>query len=262
MSTDYKSGLPIRSEIDGLDERVHVKVVGNPTGAAGIATNQQAVDDDKNAHVEMHGNDPLSVDRIMRLSELGAVTPDGVYDATNNTKPGNGGIIVHARAVTPGDSDQTIRATGINSTANTNVWAQDVAIRDENGNPYTETNPLPVTFTDSEGSEINDYNESAVDVAKDASDTHIYTAAADMKFTQVSCAAPGRANFLIEVDPTNSGTYTKKFKLFVTTSDGNASLTLREPIAISATGKIRITRTNRDNQAFTLYSTISGHTTT
>lgn len=258
MNTDYKSGLPIRSEADGVDERVHVKIVDGTSPAS----NQMSVDSDKNAHVEMHGDDPSGSDTVIRTSELGAITPDGVYDINNNTEPGNLAVILHERATTPDKTSQVFRPTGVQGSVDDTVHAMDISLHDEDGNPYSETNPLPVSISDAEGTEFNDYNESPVDVAKDASDTHTYTAAAEIKFTQVVFSCSGRANALVEVDPTNSGSWTKVFKLFVTTSDGNAILTLREPILISAGGKVRVTRTNRDNQPLTLYSTISGHTTT
>ena len=42
---DYDSGLPIRSEVDGTDERVHVKIVDGTTDPA---VNQTRVDSDNN----------------------------------------------------------------------------------------------------------------------------------------------------------------------------------------------------------------------
>src|SRR5690606_13158800 len=110
---DYNSGLPIRSEADGADDRVQTKIVD----AQNPDTQQMKVDTDGNAHAEMHGNDPAGIDRVQRLSELGAVTPDGLYDASDNTKPGNIGLIANTRDVTPSDSTQTERLTSIQNAA-------------------------------------------------------------------------------------------------------------------------------------------------
>lgn len=258
---DQATGLPVRSEADGVDERVHSKIVGSPTGV-NPATNQAAVDNDKNVHVEVHGNEPAGTDKVLRLSELGAVTPDGVYHAANNSKPGNEGVIVHTRAVTPGDADQNIRATGINSTVNTNVWAQDVAIRDEQGNPFTAANPLPVTNVDSEGTEVNDYFPSAATIAAGATDTHIYTVTAlkTLKLTQISASASGKMRIDIEIETgVATGVYTVKFTLFNSAAEPNIHQPVKEAIAVAAGVRVRITRENRDNQTMKMFSTISGH---
>ena len=52
--SDYKSGLPVRSEADGTDERLQTKIVD----ATSPDTQQMEVDSDNNAHVEVHGNNP------------------------------------------------------------------------------------------------------------------------------------------------------------------------------------------------------------
>lgn len=259
MNSDYKSSLPVRSEADGLDERVHSKLVdfADPGGA-----NKQMEVSEKLAHIRAFGADPAGVKRQLLLSQEGFANGNGKYDATLNTRPASAGILIHTRAAAPGQSDQILRPTGVQGSVLNTVWALDVAIHDESGNPFNDTNPMPVTVVDSEGTEVNDYNESAVDVIKDASDTHVYTAGAAFKFTQFTVASSGRAKFLIEVDPTNSGTYSKKFTVFVSTSTLAFDKQLKEPIAISSGGKVRVTRTNLDNQPLALYSTISGHTVT
>jgi hypothetical protein len=256
---DYKSGLPIRSEADGADERVHIKIYGNSTGS-GAATNEAIVDNDKNLHIEVHGNNPAGADTTLRLSELGAVNSDGDYDAVNNTKPASVGIIVHDRTATPTESNQNFRVTGKQGTLDNSVHALDIALHDENGNAFSDSNPLPVSVVDSEGQEINDHNASTTAVASNASDTHVYTATEDIKLTQVVMSASSKAKFDVEIDATNSGTYTRKFVFFNSTANPNIIFQLKEAIQISSGGKVRITRKNLDNQSQTLYSTICGHT--
>lgn len=258
MSTDYKSGQPIRSEADGADEKVIVKIIDGQTGGS----NQMTVDSDQNAHVEMHGNQPTTgTDIVLRLSEQGAVNPDGDYDASLNTKPASIGLIVHDRATTPSETDSNFRPTGVAGTVNDQVHAVDVALHDEAGNPYSDVNPMPVSIVDSEGSEINDYFESTAPVAKDGSDEHIFTAAAITKITQIELCSSVRTVFLIEFAPDGS-TYTKHWTKINSTSNPNVSLMIKEVIELPIGGKVKITRTNRDNQPATLYSTISGHTVT
>lgn len=257
--SDYKSGLPIRSEADGTDEKVIVKIVDGQSGG----TNQMQIDSDKNAHVEIHGNQPTTgTDIALLLSETGRVNPDGDYDVTTNTKPASIGLIVHDRATSPSETDQNFRPTGVQGTALDTVHALDISLHDEKGDAYSEANPLAVSIVDSEGDEINDYKESVANVNAGATDTHVFTAAAASKITQLHMTASGRAKFLVEVDPTGAVTYTKKFVFFNSTAKPDCDITLKEPIALAIGGTVRITRQNNDNQPMFLYSTISGHTVT
>lgn len=261
MIDDYKSGLPVRSEADSTDERVHVKIVDydDPSGAG----KQAQVDADGNVHTEVHGNRADdAADIPLLLSELGRPNPDGIYHADDNSKPAHVGLVAAERATTPGDAEQTFRPTGIQGTVDDEVHALDTALHDEAGNPYSEANPLPVSVVDSEGTEINDYMESVANVAAGGNDVHTLVAAADMKLTQLHMTASGRAKFLVEVDPTGAPAYAKKFIFFNSTAKPDCDITLKEPIAVAATGHVKITRYNLDNQPMALYSTISGHTVT
>jgi hypothetical protein len=251
---DYNSGLPIRSEADGTDERLHVKIVDgtNP------AVNQTTVDSDKNLHVEIHGDDPSAVDHVIRVSELGALTPDGVYDASNNTKPGNSGLVGHTRAATPGDAEQVERLTAI---ANGSIHALDVSLHDEDGAVFSESNPLPVTVVGSEGAPINDYATSSA-VAAGSSVNHDYTVTAlkTLKLDQIECSASGKIKVEVKVETAAaSGVFNTKWVQFNSTANPNTSLDLRELVSQVAGAKIRVVLTNKDNQPMDVYSTISGH---
>jgi len=87
MATDYDSGLPIRSESDGADERVHCKWVDytDPGG-----TDKQVQVSNKNAHMVAHG----------------------VYNVTTNPDPSTMSVIGHVRNATPDATHQTVRWTG------------------------------------------------------------------------------------------------------------------------------------------------------
>lgn len=255
--SDQNTSLPIRTEADGVDERLHVKIVDGTSPAV----NQMTVDADKNAHVEMHGNDPASVDRVVRTSELGALTPDGVYDAANNTKPGNVGVITSTRAATPDDTTQVQRVTGKNGTTDTDVWALDVSLHDEDGNKFTESNPLPVTLVDSEGAEVNDYNTAAA-VAAAASSNHDYTVTAlkTLKLSQIWAAASGKMKIEVQIETgVATGVFTTRFVGFNSTANTNICIPVGENISVAAGVRVRVIRTNKDNQAQDVYSTISGH---
>ena len=168
---DKNTSLPVRTEADGTDERLHTKIVdpNNPD------TQQAEVDTDNNLHTEAHGNDPSNVDRVLRTSEQGHASIDGEYDAANNTDPSNIGLIGHTRNATPGDTQQTERLTSIEDSGGT-VRALDISMHDENGEAYTPDNPLPVAVEESEGDEKHE-EHTAVDVAKDATNTQDYSVA-------------------------------------------------------------------------------------
>jgi hypothetical protein len=252
---DQNTSLPVRSQADGTDERLHVKIVD---GTNSPAVNQTEVDSDNNLHVEIHGNDPASTDRVVRTSELGALTPDGVYDVANNTIPGNVGVIASVRDAAPSDTTQTQRLTAV---TNGTKRLLDVSIHDENGAVFSASNPLPVTSVDSEGTEVNDYNTAAA-VAAAASSNHDYTvtAATTLKLSSIWAAASGKMKIQVQVETAvASNTFTTRFVGFNSTANPNISVPIGENISVAAGVRVRVIRTNLDNQAQDLYSTISGH---
>ena len=253
--SDYNSGLPVRTEADGTDERLHVKVVDGAT-----PSRRMTVDADLNAHVESHGNDPAGGDHVVRLSELGALTPDGVYDVSGNTKPGNVGLVASTRVASPTDSTQSQRLTSVTDTGGT-VRALDVAMRDSLGNEINEANPLPVFVADSTGTEINDHKK-VIALAVGATDNHDYTVTAlkTLKFTQVECSGSGKIKVEVSVETgVATGVFNNRFVQFNSTSSPNCSLQIREVISVVAGVRVRLAITNNDKQPQDVYSTICGH---
>jgi len=256
---DYDSGLPIRSEADGDDERVHSKIVdyADPDGAG----KQLEVDADGNAHIEMHGNEPDgTTDIVMRLSELGAPNGDGDYDATNNTKPASSGLIAHDRNATPDETHQNHRVTGV---SNGSTHTVDVSLHDEAGAPYSGTNPMPVTFEQSEGTEIHDFDQ-AVAIAKDATSNHDYSVASGqtLLLREVLASASGKAKFELQIgDGAVSEVFSTIAVVFNSTANPNAPIVFTDPVVVVGTANsttVRLIKTNLDNQAQDLYSTIVG----
>lgn len=250
--SDYKTGLPVRSEQDA-DERLHSKIVDYTTPSQGME-----VDTDGNAHAEMHGNDPGGTDRVVRTSELGALTPDGVYHASNNTKPGNTGIVVAERNATPGDAQQTKRVTGV---SNSDVHAADIALHDEDGVPYSPSNPLPVKLSEAaDGDEIHDYNTAAA-VAAAGTSNHDYTVTAlktlELKKVMAAASARSKAELQIETGAA-TGIFTTRAVKFGSVALPNMDFDFPVPIIVAAGVKVRVIRTNLDNQSQDLYSTIIG----
>ena len=249
--SDKDTSLPIRSEADGADAHVLTKICDGTSPSS----NQASVDSDKNLHVEIHGNDPTAADKVVRLSELGAITPDGVYHATDNTKPGNVGVIASSRAASPSDSTQNFRVTGKQGVADNTVHAMDVALHDENGDAYSATNPMPVTISNEEaGVPVTSFKSSTLDLARHASETQDYTVttAKVLKLYKVMVAASGKIKAELKVA---GATVAVKFN---STADTNLEFTFAVPLAVAAADLVEVVATNNDYQAFAVYSTVIG----
>lgn len=248
---DQDTSLPVRSEADA-DERLQSKIVDFTTPTQG-----QEVDTDGNAHVEMHGNDAGGTDRVMRLSEEGAPNPDGDYDASNNSEPASSAVMAHDENASPTEVHQNKRVTASQTGTKTGLH---VALLDEDSVPYSGSNPMPVTFEASEGTEIIDYDTAAA-IAKDATDNHDYTVSGAVTLTLEEIWATASGKMKIEVQfetAAASGVFNTKWVAFNSTSHPNIRIPI-EKIGQQVTGAIvRIIRTNLDNQAQDLYSTILG----
>lgn len=255
---DQDTGLPIRTEADGTDERVHTKIVDytDPGG-----TDKQVEVSEKLAHIRNFGADPGATKRQKRTSEQGHDSVDGIYDVSNNTDPSNVGIVAHARGATPGDSDQTERLTAAVSGT---VHALDIALHDEDGVPFSYANPLPVAPQENEGTEIHDY-DAGDSIASDATSNHDYVVADGVRFTLygVHASASGKMKVELQIgDGAASEAFTTKAVSFNSTANPQGDVDFyRVPIAVVGTVNgttIRVIRTNLDNQAQNLYSTIIG----
>jgi hypothetical protein len=122
----------------------------------------------------------------------------------------------------------------------------------------SETNPIFVKVTDTSvsGVEIQDFNQ-AVDVGAGLTDNHDYTVVnTTMLVSSVIVSASGNAKFEIQVD--NGAGYISKAVGFLTGREGDTKQVEFKP-ALEATTSVRIIRTNRQNQAQDLYSTIIGN---
>lgn len=257
---DFDSSLPVRSEADGTDERLHVKIVDESTPSQ-MAT----VDTDKNLHVEIHGHKPDdATDIVMKLSEKGEPNPNGYYDVSNNSDPASIGLIGHDRQASPADTYQILRLTAIGGESDS--VCLDIALHDEVGNYYDEDNPLPVTVTESEGVEVHDYDTAAA-IAKDATDDHTYSVADGDVFLLYGVLGNASGKMKIELqigDGDVAELFDSKCVRFNSTASTEADIDfLNKPIKITGTVNtttIKIIRTNLDNQAQDLYTTIIGVT--
>lgn len=251
---DFDSQLPVRSEADG-DGRVQTKLVDSTNPGS----QQGEIDSDNNLHVEVNGDDPGGTERILRLSEQGHASIDGIHDGTNNSDPSNIGLIAHSRAASPSDTEQTERLTSVIDSGGT-IRALDIALHDESGNAYSSSNPLPVTISNTEGTLVHDYQTTA-SVAGGSSVQHDYTVSSSttLSVEQVWATGSGKIKLELQVeDSVGAGTYTTQAVGFNSTADPNINFALERPIEVSADVNVRVQLTNRDRQAQDLYSTLVG----
>jgi hypothetical protein len=102
------------------------------------------------------------------------------------------------------------------------------------------------------GTSINDYNTVA-SVAAGASSTHTYTSTGNFYLEQIEASGSGKLKIEVQV---NGAT---RFVQFNSTSSPNMSITLQQPILATTGQTVTVIRTNRDNQAQDVYSTIAGY---
>lgn len=251
---DYDSQLPVRSKQD-VDERVLTKIQDgdNPDGA-----NETMTVSEKKAHVRMHGKDAGGVDRETLHSEEGHVQSNGDYDAVSNTRPSSQGLIASDRAVAPDETTMNKRPTAV--AGDDNKVAIDCAISDSSGNRIDENNPLAVFFSDNPGQEIESFEDSG-DIAKDASDQHDYAVSVgkELRKLNVECSASGKAKFELQIETgIGTGTFQTIGVKFNSTASPNVRFELSAPKPVAAEVKVRVNKTNLDNQPMSMYSTING----
>lgn len=259
MATDYDSGLPIRSEADGDDERVQVKIVD----ATDPDNLQMEVDSDNNAHVEIHGNDEGGVDRVVITNEVGNIALEGDYDAVNNTNPSSAGLVAHDRNVAHDRTTLNQRVTAV--AGESEVVALDVSLHDELGNPYDADNPIPVSIEESEGDEIHAFEETEDVVKKGGTADHEYTVATGKTLLLYKVLSSGSAKMKIELQIGNgasSEVFATKAVTFNSTANPQADITFdRVPIKVVGTADtttVKVIVTNRDNQDQDIHTTIVG----
>lgn len=249
--SDQNTSLPVRTEADA-DQRIQSKLV-DYTDPSGV--DAQLEISEKLAHVRAFGQNPAGTKTQLKISERGYANGDGLYDAANNTIPASAGLIAHSHNATPTDADQTLRVTAKKNTAG-DVRALDVALRDENGEAFTNANPLPVFVAEGAGTETNDY-KTAADIAAAAADNHDYTVVGTpFLLKNVWASASGRMK--VEIQVSDDGTTFNTIAVgFNSTANPNLEPTFG-PREVPVGGKVRVIRTNLDKDPMDVYSTIVG----
>jgi hypothetical protein len=200
------------------------------------------------------GGNSITVDGTV---ELGATTLAALESITVQNGAGASAVNIQ-----DGGNSITVDATDLDirdlTAASDSVKAQ---LADGSGTYYSATNPIPVAIsTNNIGSEINDYNTTAAVVAG-ASSNHDYTvtAAKTLLLSSIEASASGKMKIEVQIETAAaSGVFNTKFVQFNSTANTNMSIKIPDPISVVAGAKVRIIRTNRDNQSQDVYSTISG----
>lgn len=255
-AVDFKSSLPIRSEADGADQRVQVKIVD----ASNPNTQQMIVDADSNAHVEMHGNNPAGTDVVVRLSEEGAPNGDGLYDVANNTTPASAGITAQTRNAAYAASRQNLAPTAKRGSTDTDQVSLDISLHDEDGNKYSTTNPLPVAISNDEaGTPVHSYAETAAAIAPGASQQIDYTVAGTaLTLKRITASASGLVKMEIF---TGTAAATQRYTFFNSEANRNILLDIPKNFVVAVGDVVRVKFTSMEptgTTAFTGYATVEG----
>jgi len=273
---DYDSSLPVRTENAG---DVAAKIVDGATPSQALsvdasgAIKAKLLDGSGTAVTSQANGSQQALDVGINVAgvqidprQIRALTGSDVVTANQGTAAAISG----AWPVLPtdGTNSQSFTAAGeakVQVTqplpAGTNNIGK-VSIQDSSGAAISDANPLPVYVTaDAPGDEINAFNTAAA-VAANASSNHDYTVTSGktLKLTQIEASGSGKLKIEVQVE-TGVGTnvFLSKFVQFNSTANPNLSVSLREPISVAAGVRVRVIRTNRDNQSQDVYSTISGH---
>jgi hypothetical protein len=290
--SDFNSGLPVRTESAG---DVQVKLVDGTITSQSLAIDSSGRITTKNT--DGSGNalassttTPVGTEQalIVRNIPSGTQTVAGTVAATlkdgagtNITSQANGtqraldvginvaGVQVDPRAVRALTATDVVTANikdgsgnALTSSAAGSTRPLDMALRDAAGLLVgTATNPLSVAISaDIVGTEVGAYNTAAA-IAAAATSNHVYTVTAGktLLLKQIEATASGKAKIEVQVETgVATGVYTTKFVQFNSTANPNMSIHLESPISVAAGVRVQIIRTNKDQQAQDLYSTLLG----
>lgn len=209
-----------------------------------------------------------------------SITVDGTVSASNfpATVDTNYGAV---GASTLRSAAQIGNATGAADFNSGATGAQTLRVHANQGAPNSVANSWPTLVTDgtdtlavntdgsinvviadaTPGTPINDYNTAAA-IAGGASSNHDYTVTAlkTLYLNQIEASASGKMKIEVTVETgVASGVFTSRFVQFNSTAETNMSIHLENPITVAAGVRVRVIRTNRDNQSQDVYSTISGY---
>lgn len=115
---------------------------------------------------------------------------------------------------------------------------------------------INVVIQEDVGTEVVNYNTAAA-IAGGASNNHDLVFASASKLYQVLASASGKLKTEVQIETGSAtGVFNTICVRFNSTADPDCDMTLSKYAAIPAGARVRVIRTNRDNQAQDVYSTI------
>lgn len=264
--SDYNSSLPIRTEGNG---DVVVKIADGTTPSQTLAI-------DAAGKVIAKLADGAGVALTSQVNGAGQALDVGIVVAGVQVDPRQVRALTNADVVTAeqggvwsviptdGVNDQVFTAAGEASVivsqplpAGTNNIGE-VSIQDSTGAAITVLNPLPVYLASSFGTEVHSYQTNAA-IAAAAASNHEYTATAELKLNKVIATASGKAKIEVQRETAAaSGIFATFAVSFNSAANPDMEISFNPPLVVAAGVKVRVIRTNKDNQAMDLYSTIMG----
>lgn len=156
-------------------------------------------------------------------------------------------------------SSVTVSATDLDVRDLTHV-SDSIKIGDGNGFLVINSDgSINVKLSDNSGTERSSYLETVV--ASSATSNHDYTAPAAFRLTHVIGSGSAAAKIEVQIETASgSNTFSTLAVLFSSPSNLNMQMPFHSPPLVASGARVRVIRTNRDNQSQSLYSTILGYT--
>lgn len=180
-----------------------------------------------------------------------SLTPAGALrtDSSATTQPVSGTVIAN-QGTSPWVVNQTqVSGTAVSvNTGNSDAGTQRVVLASDQ--PAVNVNVSDTTV------ELPQYNTVA-SVAANATSTQTYSPGSTVKLDGVDASASGQMK--VEIQYGTTGAEATKAVFFVTKGNLNLTWRLPHPVSITNTMSVKVIRTNMDNQAMDVYSTIQVH---
>lgn len=202
-------------------------------------------------YVQIHdGGNSITVDGTVNVGNAAGASAVNIQDGGNSiTVDGTVAVSSVGGTVTVAATDLDIRDLTL---------AQDAVKVSGNSSANSQTNPIFVQMVmNAQTGEFHNYNTASA-VAADATSNHDYTVTSTAKLTKITVASSGACKFEIQTGPVASLATVRVG--FIPHHGGCVEYTFNpaKEVPNTSTGTIRIIRTNRENQAQDLYSSIEG----
>lgn len=260
--SDFDSSLPVRTENNG---DVASKIVDGT-----ITSQALKVEADGSINVNATATDLDIRDLAFATDSVDVSGSEVSLDAATLAALENTTVTVDnaagAAAVNIQDGGNSITVDGSVTVSATNLDIRDLthasdSIKVGDGTDFLAVNTdgsINVIVQEDVGTEVVDYDTAAA-VAGGASSNHDQVFASASKLFQVWASASGKLKIEVQIE---TGSATGVFNTiavgFNSTADANIDLTLAKYAAIPLGARVRVIRTNRDNQTQDVYSTIVG----